>query len=1421
MSNDFKRGIRVYLETSDYSKGIESMVAATKKYETKLSELTEESKKMTAAGLNSGKAWDDLQRKIKLHETQLKKTANSEKEFRDKMKETDRVLKNLAGVSYNDLLKVKTQLNRELREATRGTQKYNTILEQHKRVTISMAKAQNEMNTEIGCQGNNWAKAAGFLNNYWVMFTGFVAIVIGASMTFRKIAEDVAKMDDVYSDVMKTTGLTRDEVLALNEELKKMDTRTSREELNKLATEAGKLGIVGSKNILDFVDAGNQIRVALGEDLGEDAIKNIGKMVGVFEKSTKELQGIGLKEQMLAVGSAVNELGATSSANEDYLVQFAGRLGGVATQAGIGMDSILGFASALDQDMQQVEMSATALQQFIMKLMGDPAKFAKLAGLEVKNFSTLLNTDANAAIKQVLRALHEKGGFQKLIPIFQEMGLDGARATGVLSSMANSIDKIDKAQRIANQSMAAGVSITNEYEIKNNNLAAKLEKARKEFQEVALKLGESLNPALLESTKWTTMLVKGLANLPGILKEYKGSIIGIVSAIGAYTLILKSKIILDKIERIIHDAKIYGLRLRIALTNQATAAEIRLLGSQEALNASLKRNMWGLIAAAIAFAIVKLIEYGSKMRETTAATQIFNDIYSDQKTLIAEHSKQVLEEKSNLTSLVNAIINTNNNNVLRSQLISELKEKYPGFLSFIGNEKITNDLLAGALKDVNEQYDIKIQNAALAAQSQAYDNASIKAAQRRIEIEEEIKTLSYENGEGDKKRIENLQKEDLQLQRNITAYGQRSAKYRAEAVRNEQEIKKMNTSAGVEEMMKLKTDEILFYQKVLKNSKKGEDADIKEKLAAANKMFEFYQMKLYGLREIEAKAKKKPNRTVKGGGVVDPEKDKTEKDKKLKADLEALEAKQLAEQNILKQARLDNKKSEEEYATEMLDIEVKYLLEKQKLYKKGSKEYEDLESKVLDIEITKKKTANEIHIKDVEDSYKAIEQVTTSYEQVERERLQGELENKTKTKEQYNTAIADLEVSVAESRLRNATDYAELIRDATFNTEADKKKAVDAATAAVTAANDAWLKAKKAGIKDETTLEKERLAEIDRIRQNLGLDREKLGYMKSLKALKEKLNAEKIAEVDQAEYIAAFKKQKAVEYAQIAVDITNRIASAVQGYQQIETNNLEAEKNKQLALAGDNADARAVIERDFAQKELDLKKKQSSANVGIQIAQAMAAGALGIANIWAIHGVNPILAGIITALEVATVAVQVGNIVSANAAIQSQTLDSSSSPSSSPASTGARIVSPQAADGRWDVIGADDGRVYRNVPYTGVARTGMVTRPTLMGERGDELVVDNPTLRNLRMNAPWVIDTIRKSRVPQRADGNYNAIGNAPTGGSSPAVDNSAMMAAVVDKNTQLLQYLIDNGIDAFVILSQLEKQQALRDKSLAKGSLK
>lgn len=437
-----------------------------------------------------------------------------------------------------------------------------SILDEHKRQQQDIHK--------------NWLSLSNMtdkFNKYFGMVATGVASITGIMMGFRKLSEDVAKMDDIYADVEKTTNLTKKEVKELNEEFKKMDTRTSREELNRLAADAGKLGITGKKDLLDFVDAGNQINVALGEDLGEGAIKNIGKITQVYKSSTKELESLDLKGQMLSVGSAINELGQSSTASEAYLVDFAQRLGGVAAQSGISIQNILGYASALDQSGQKVEMSATALQNFIMKLMADPAKFAQLAGQDVKEFTRLLQTDTNAAILTVLDALNNKGGFQALIPIFDEMGLDGARAVSVLSALATNINTMKEAQEVSNRGFSEATSITNEYSKKNDNLQAQLEKARKEFKEQALILGEKLNPMLLKSTNGFTYLVKALTKAPEFIKENRTLLIALGGALASYATVtaaaaLQSGLLSTKTTILSGIKKAYNLVTLESITNK-------------------------------------------------------------------------------------------------------------------------------------------------------------------------------------------------------------------------------------------------------------------------------------------------------------------------------------------------------------------------------------------------------------------------------------------------------------------------------------------------------------------------------------------------------------------------------------------------------------------------------------------------------------------------------------------------------------------------------------------------------------------------------------------------------------------------------------------------------------------------------------
>ncbi|MGM9693083.1 MAG: phage tail tape measure protein [Alloprevotella sp.] len=109
---------------------------------------------------------------------------------------------------------------------------------------------------------------------------------------------------DEWKKVTKYTGIAAKDVEELNEEFKKMDTKTSREALNDLAADAGRLGLKGKKDVLDFVQAADQINTALGEDLGEGAVKNIGKLANIFGDD----QRLGLKQAMLSTASAINEL---------------------------------------------------------------------------------------------------------------------------------------------------------------------------------------------------------------------------------------------------------------------------------------------------------------------------------------------------------------------------------------------------------------------------------------------------------------------------------------------------------------------------------------------------------------------------------------------------------------------------------------------------------------------------------------------------------------------------------------------------------------------------------------------------------------------------------------------------------------------------------------------------------------------------------------------------------------------------------------------------------------------------------------------------------------------------------------------------------------------------------------------------------
>ena len=475
--------------------------------------------------------------------------------------------------TIGDLKKELAKLEAQQKTLTIGTDEYiktslkikelKSILEEQKRAVSATAESFDKASQ----------KAANFSSILIGMRNAF-QMIRNLSGTVQQFGEEAAHLDDVYSTVMKTTGLTHDQVAELNEEFKKMDTRTSREQLNLLAYQAGKLGFSSKEAVQQFVEAADVINVALGDVLGEDATLEIAKLADVYSQSTRTIEDQDLKGKMIAVGSAINQLGKESTASESYMVDFLGRLGGVATQAGISADQILGYASALDQQKQKVEMAATAFQKLIQQMIKKPEEFVEQARMPLDEFRQLMDTDMNAAVLRVLEGFNEMGGLTALVPVFKDMGLDGARAASVVASLAANLDKVSAAQATASEHIQLGTSMTKEYNTMNASLEAQLEKAKKKMVDAREELGNQLYPVMVKLVNAGGNLTGGISGFISLLRQQPALIAPVATALVA----------LNK-ARLLNIANSIKQRLETAKKNIVQAAEHRQTLRNEAATA--------------------------------------------------------------------------------------------------------------------------------------------------------------------------------------------------------------------------------------------------------------------------------------------------------------------------------------------------------------------------------------------------------------------------------------------------------------------------------------------------------------------------------------------------------------------------------------------------------------------------------------------------------------------------------------------------------------------------------------------------------------------------------------------------------------------------------------------------------------------
>lgn len=679
---------------------------ATRRLTEENKSLILEKKRLEAQGLKESAQYKEITAKIKSNNLALSENKNAMKELQNQI--------GVTGLTMAQLTQKATLLKMTLRNLVPGSADYVRYQQELKQVNTRIG----ELNGRAATAGLSIGKIADGFNRYAALSASVIGFFAGMVVSVQKIIDLNGKLSDTQADVMKTTGMTKKEVDELTKSFGVLETRTSRIDLLKIAEQGGRIGIA-KEEIQDFVKTMNMANVALGDSFTggvEEVANKLGKLKFLFQE-TKDMS---VDQSYNAIGSAINDLGANGVASEANITEFATRLGSLPDVLKPTIKEALALGAAFEESGIEAEVSSRAYNIFMKQASNESGKFAKVMGVSKKSIEDMINTnplDFMLKFAQGMRGMDATETAKTL----DFLGVNADGANKVIGAMGNNMGRFRELIDLSNNSFETGTSLVNEYNVKNNNLAATLEKIKKTVS------GWFSSETFI---KWLTIAGQKFAEFIGATEnsEKKISSLRIVLSFTVKLLaVLIASMFSFSIANRIAAANVNSFGVATAWANLQSKLNVMWLTLQRtgliayslvmsffgkevasttlkirALNIAGASSPWGAVLALITAVIGAYIAYRSTLQKTITTQETFA---KQQKNLNDEVSKQNAQTKANITSLIQMIQSESISLESRKKAYQELIKINPIFNGFLKDEKFNIEGLIKVYSEYLKQLD--------------------------------------------------------------------------------------------------------------------------------------------------------------------------------------------------------------------------------------------------------------------------------------------------------------------------------------------------------------------------------------------------------------------------------------------------------------------------------------------------------------------------------------------------------------------------------------------------------------------------------------------------------------------------------------------------------------------------------------------
>lgn len=651
----------------------------------------------------------DLRRRYSMLEQTLKGTRMSQSALNDILTRSKQ-----GKASLDELRRAYKQLEEELNQVNTKSKEFADKQKSMK----ELKKNIDEVTGAANKQGGAWHTALKNLTAYVGLFSVFNHIKDLVTGAIKKNFEYSGSL----TDIRKVSGLTMEQVKQLSTELAKIDTRTSVDGLAQLAYQGAKLGMgkYGVEGMAQFVRAADQINVAIGEEMGEEALPALSKMVEVMGLIPK----MGIEKAMEATGSAMFKLSSTSTSTSNDIVEFSKRLTGVARTAGITTDQLLALGSASSSMMLMPEVASTAMGKFIVALQKNHNLIAKELGIPDETIKNLYASGhAMDAIVLVLEKMRDKGNMNALGGIFKDLGSDGQRLVTAMVTMSKNVDILKDHLYESEEAFREATAVGKEYSMQQLSAIGILERANNLWEKAFV------NPDGVDAVKgmaeWWYEMSATITNSPllkGTLQIALQMVLITLKAVASLLPVIIGYMASQGLYSGLSLLWQYLTALGVAVKSmfQYARALFTANAAQSTLNKTMKLNPWIAFASVIIGVAGAIYGYTQRAREAAKAAKEAEKQANAWRSTLGKAAVETANLNKKLENYKRMMSKSNLSQKERQGLISRFNKDFRSYISNLGIE-IKN------VKDLRDHYSELAQEAQRATYYRMMEKAKQQA----------------------------------------------------------------------------------------------------------------------------------------------------------------------------------------------------------------------------------------------------------------------------------------------------------------------------------------------------------------------------------------------------------------------------------------------------------------------------------------------------------------------------------------------------------------------------------------------------------------------------------------------------------------------------------------------------------------------